>query len=130
MTLQELSQLRDLRREIEMDQRRLDVLEARALPGAQSLSGTPCGSDLRKLERYAVEIAGLRTVIEEKQKRCILERGRLEHYIAAIPDSLTRQIFTYRFIDGLPWTQVAASIGGNNTAGNVRMLCYRQLQRN
>ena len=35
MTLKELSQLYYLNREIEMDQRRLRELEARALPGAQ-----------------------------------------------------------------------------------------------
>lgn len=129
MTLQELSQLYHLNREIEMDQRRLDVLEAKVFPGAQAMSGTSCGSaDLRRLELYAAEIADLRGIIAEKQKDCILERNRLERYIAAIPDSLTRQIFTYRFINGLPWSQVAACVGGNNSDKSVRMLCYRYLK--
>lgn len=130
LTLQELSQLYHLKREIEMDCQRLKELESTVLPGAQSISGMPKGgSDPRKLELYAVEIANLHTIIREKQAHCIQERERLERYISSIPDSLTRQIFTHHFIDGLSWTQVAAAIGGGNTAGSVRMLCYRYLQK-
>ena len=44
MTLKELSQLYYLNREIEMDQRRLRELEARALPGAQVITGMPHGT--------------------------------------------------------------------------------------
>ena len=48
MTLKELSQLYYLNREIEMDQRRLHELEAKALPGASVITGTPtarmCGT--------------------------------------------------------------------------------------
>jgi len=46
MTLKELSQLYYLNREIEMDQRRLRELEARALPGAQVITGMPHGTGL------------------------------------------------------------------------------------
>ena len=130
LTLQELSQLYHLKREIKMDCQRLKELESTVLPGAQSISGMPKGgSDPRKLELYAVEISNLHTIIQEKQARCIQERKRLERYISNIPDSLTRQIFTRRFIDGLSWTQVAVSIGGGNTAGSVRVLCHRYLHR-
>ena len=41
MTLKELSQLYYLNREIEMDKRRLQELEAKALPGAQVFTGMP-----------------------------------------------------------------------------------------
>ena len=44
MTLKELSQLYYLNREIEMDQRRLRELEARALPGAQVITGMSHGT--------------------------------------------------------------------------------------
>ena len=41
MTLKELSQLYYLNREIEMDKRRLQELEVKALPGAQVITGMP-----------------------------------------------------------------------------------------
>ena len=50
-------------------------------------------------------------------------------YINDIDDSLVRQIFTLRYINGLEWRQVAVSIGGNNTADSVRMIHNRFLER-
>ena len=130
MTLKELSQLYYLNREIEMDQRRLRELEARALPGAQVITGMPHGSGVADIVgRYAAEIADLRGIIEAKHQQCLYERGRLERYIADIDDSLLRQIFTYRFVNGLPWLQVAACIGGNNTADSVRVACNRYIEK-
>lgn len=130
MTLKELSQLYYLNREIEMDKRRLIELEARALPGAQVLTGMPHGSGVSDIVgTCAAEIADLRGIIEAKHQQCLYERSRLERYISSIDDSLLRQIFTYRFVNGLPWEQVAACVGGGNTAGSVRMACYRYLKQ-
>lgn len=50
-------------------------------------------------------------------------------YIDNIDDSLIRQIITLRYINGLEWKQVAASIGGNNTGDSVRMIHNRFLER-
>ena len=131
MTLKELSQLYYLNREIEMDQQRLRELEIKALPGAQVLTGMPHGSGVSDVVgRYAAEIADLRGIIEAKHQQCLYERSRLERYIAGIDDSLLRQIFTYRFVNGLPWLQVAACIGGGNTADSVRVACKRYLEKN
>ncbi len=130
MTLKELSQLYYLNREIEMDQHRLRELELKALPGAQVITGMPHGSSVADIVgRYAAEIADLRGIIEAKHQQCLYERSRLERYIADIDDSLLRQIFTYRFVNGLPWLQVAACIGGNNTADSVRVACNRYIEK-
>ena len=130
MTIRELSQLYYLNREIEMDRQRLEELETKMQPGAQALTGMPGGglpSD--RTGRYAVEIADLRGIIEAKHKQCLYERSRLERYIADIDDALTRQVFTYRFVNGLSWFQVACCCGGDCTADGVRMLCKRYLER-
>lgn len=50
-------------------------------------------------------------------------------YIDNIDDSLIRQIITLRYVNGLTWEQVAASIGGNNTADSVRMMHDRFLKK-
>ncbi len=130
MTLQELSQLYYLNREIEMDQRRLWALEARVRPGAQALTGMPRGNSVSDIVGdCAAAIADLRGIIEAKQQQCIFERNRLERYISSIPDSLLRQIFTYRFVNGLPWGQVAACVGGGNSAESVRQAAHRYIKK-
>lgn len=132
MTVKELSQLYWLNREIEADERRLEELERRALTVS-----SPKLSDMQKgqsvecgIERLMAEIIDLRAIIAAKQQQCIYERSRLERYISNIPDSLTRQIFTLRFADGLSWVRVAHSIGGGNTAAGVKMVCYRYIKKN
>lgn len=130
MTLKELSQLYYLNREIEMDQQRLEELRAKAsAPGSPNYDGMPKSPSYEnRLERYIAEIVDLEAIISAKITQCIHERNRLERYIADIPDSLTRQVFTLRFINGLSWLQVAYSIGGNNTEQGVKMICYRYIK--
>lgn len=129
MTKKELSQLYWLKREIEADQQRLCELEAiAASPGSPRYDGmrhAPGTGD--GMARMAAEIVDLKAIISAKQQQCTHERNRLERYIAEVPDSLTRQIFTYRFVNGMSWWQVAARVGGN-TADSVRKVVDRYLQ--
>lgn len=132
MTLHELSQLYYLNREIEADKARLEELRGKTgAPASPSLSGMPHGSgdNRSKVEREALEVVSLEHLIESKIKKCEAERLSLETYINTIPDSLTRLVFIYRFVNGLPWEQVAANIGGGNTADGVKKICYRYIDR-
>ena len=131
MTKKELSQLYWLNREIEMDTNRLRELEAMiSSPKAQKLDGMPHTSCYWDAPDHCVaEIADLKAIIAAKQQQCIYERNRLERYIADIPDSLTRQIITLRFINGLSWHQVAMHIGGGNAESSVKKACYRYLDK-
>lgn len=110
MTLHELNQLRYLRRELPADRRRLTAL-VRERPDTPAETAEICGR------------------IAERMKRCAVEIARLEAYITAIDDSLTRQAFILRFIDGLSWRAVAYRIGGGNTVGSVKMLVRRYLKQ-
>ena len=112
-----------------MDQKRLEELEWSAIPGSPTISDMPPGphSNESKVEKLASEIVDLKAIIAAKQIQRIHERQRLERYIAGVPDSLTRSIFQLRFSNGLPWSQVAASIGGGNTTESVKKRCYRYL---
>lgn len=135
MTLKELSQLYYLNREIERDQERLEKLRASAsAPGAPNYDGMPKNPSFEnRLERYIAEIVDLeaiiQAIIQAKITQCLHERARLERYIAEIPDSLTRQIFQLRFINGLTWVQIAFSVGGGNTEEGVRKRVYRYLEQ-
>ena len=131
MTLKELSQLYYLNREIERDQERLEQLRARvSAPGSPNYDGMPKSPSFEnRLERYNAEMVDLEAIIQAKITQCLHERSRLERYIAEIPDSLARQIFQLRFINGLTWVQIAFSVGGGNTEGSVKMICYRYINK-
>lgn len=131
MTLKELSQLYYLNREIERDGERLEQLRARvSAPGSPGCEGMPKSPSFEnRLERYIAEMVDLEAIIQAKITQCLHERNRLERYIAEIPDSLTRQIFQLRFINGLTWVQIAFSVGGGNTEGSVKMICYRYINK-
>lgn len=131
MTLKELSQLYYLDREIELDRERLAELRADLLcPRSPDYDGMPRNPNPENaLERCVAEIVDLEDVIRAKIEQRIYERARLERYISDIPDSLTRQIFTLRFVEGLTWEQVAAKAGGNNTAKNCSNICYRYIRQ-
>lgn len=126
MTTKELSQLYHLNREIEADKKRLAEMRRDAYsPKSPNLSGMPSGGGENRIERDVAKITYFEDLIAAKIKRCETERIMLEEYIMTISDSLTRQIFEYRFVNGLPWSQVAANIGGNNTENSVKQLCSR-----
>ena len=131
MTIKELSQLYYLNREIEDCQKKLEELESQRGVSAVVIDDMPHGKGPAKsrVEQLAAEIVDLKAIIHAKQIECIHERNRLERYIAEIPDSLTRQIFEYRFADCLPWEQVAACIGKGNTAERVRQVCSRYIRQ-
>lgn len=132
MTLKELSQLYYLNREIEADQKHLEELRTLAIGGgAGRITDMPkvAGGTDSKFERYIADIIDLQSIINAKQQQCMHERNRLMRYISDIPDSLTRQIFTLRFVSGLSWRQVAFSIGGGNNEKSVSKVCYRHIEK-
>ena len=158
MTVKELSQLYYLNLEIEMDQVRLDQLDSdiqgdeELLEEMKRKAGSPSSPNydgMPKSPNYEnrLEIAiakcidfeetikhkkalrsAIAKVIETKQLLCLKERNKLECYIAELPTSLLRMIFTYRFINGLSWEQVSESIGWRTTSDSVKQMCYRYLR--
>lgn len=130
MTLKELSQLYYLNREIEMDQRRLEEMRARATSTTPTISDMPRTIGVSdRVSKCVAEIVDLSAIISAKQQQCIHERNRLERYIIDIGDSLTRMIFTMRFVNGLGWEEVAANISDTMTSKYVSNLCYQQIKK-
>ena len=128
MTVKEMSQLYYLNREIEHLQRQLEELECLAEGTTQVITGMPHGSGTSdKVGRYAVRIADLRSMIDNRKARCWDELNRLNEYIDSVEDSLTRQILTLRYVNGLSWQQVADSVGGGISADGVRKIQQRYL---
>ena len=128
LTVREMSQLYYLNREIEQLERQLEELECLAESTTQVITGMPHGSGTSdKVRRYAVRIADLRSMIDNRKARCWDEMNRLNAYIDGVEDSLTRQILTLRYVNGLSWQQVADSVGGGISSDGVRKIQQRYL---
>ena len=129
MTKRELSQLYWINREIEQEKRRLEELEAAATSSTAKITGLPHVSGAHdKIGDMAILIAEQRDLVELKIRQSVIEYNRLNRYINTVDDSVTRQVMSLRFVDGLPWAQVAYSIGGDNTADGCRKMVDRYIR--
>lgn len=88
---------------------------------------------LRRMERYErlgkmPETEELKKKSEELLVKAMEEELRIMEFIEGIEDSLTRQVFSYRFLDGYGWPGVAARVGGGNTSDSVRKIVERYIR--
>ena len=131
MTVNELSQLYYLDKEIQKDRRKLRTLRARRGVQSPAISDMPKaqGASGSREADLTAEILDLEGIIETKMILAQKEKARLERWISHIPHSLTRQIFEDRFCELMKWEEVAADIGDGSTAERVKKICYRYLKR-
>ena len=131
MTLKELSQCYDLKNEIEQLELKIKKLEDEATDTSAKITGMPHSADIRdKIGETVANLDAYKTKLIDRHKRYSIELIRLNDYISACPDSLTRQILTYRFVNGLSWNQVAAHIGHTVTVWSVKDTAYRYIRNN
>lgn len=131
MTLKELSQLYYLKREIEDLKDKISKLEDKATDTSVKITGMPRGAGAGdKIGRAVAELDYYKAKLTNRLEQCYIEVIRLDDYISACPDSLTRQILTCRFVNGLSWDQVAAHIGHTVTVWSVKDTAYRYIRNN
>ena len=137
MDRQKLSQLKHLKNEIKLLQTQIDNIKANTTHDLVKASQTewPYIECTVKIEGVDIgEYNKKRRRLQRKLNRRVEELidlvEEMNEFIENIDDSLIRQILSLRYVNGLPWEQVAASIGGGNTADSVRMTCNRFLDRN
>ncbi len=130
MTLRELSKYYKLHERLERNRQMLSSLSAAAGPGAQVLTGMPHATGVSdKVSDLVIEMEDLKERIAYLEVECAQEKKKLEQYIGKIRDDQTRMVFRLRFIHCMTWLQVADTIGGGNTATNVKLICYRYLKK-
>lgn len=132
MDKEQLKQIAYLKTEIETIKKQIDELENITL--SDKVKGS--SSHYPYVER-SFTIEGIDTgrvgKLQRKLQRKIddlmdtVEETNL--YIDNIKDSLIRQIISLRYISGLPWSQVANSLGQGYTEDSVRMICNRFLDK-
>lgn len=129
MTKEELEQYRSIVAEIDEIRDRLNK---------NTVHGTVTGSDSEfPYVQHSISIGGV--VETERNQRDMLlirklekQKQDIEQFIHNIPDSVTRRIFTYRYMDGKvrpSWQWIAFRIGGGNSADSVRMIHSRYLKK-
>ena len=133
MTKSDLEQLTLLNSEISRDLERLQELYALLTGCTSSISGLPLIGLLRGSDRTD-KFVSMIDVLEQQIKERVLDSAALYiqiwSYINTIHDPLVRQIIALRYIDGLPWQQVANNIGGGISADHARILLNRYLAAN
>lgn len=130
MTIKELSQLYYLKREISNIERKIAKLEDEATDTSAKITGMPhSGKSGDKIGSIVAQIDYYESALNKNLAECASEFIRLNEYISACPDSLTRQILEYRFIDGMSWNQVADQIGGTSEYA-VKHTAYRYIRKN
>lgn len=128
MTLAELNGHLDMLTQLKKAKEALQTMQVRIL-GAQDLDGMPHSSDASRttenlailLEAQLDDVMRLDRIVERSEKD-------VRVFVDSIEDNRTKVIFNLRFLCGLKWEDVAAFIGGGNTADAVKAVCYRYLQ--
>lgn len=111
MTVQELSQLRSINREIEQKRKRLNEIKKFQARGSANFCGVGAVSIQGMSDKVLTEISYLHEQIDEELERCFKTLRKIEDFIASIEDSQMRMIISLRYVNGLSWQQVAFSIG-------------------
>ncbi|BAQ14692.1 hypothetical protein CBB2_2582 [Clostridium botulinum] len=135
MDKEQLKQLRYLKTEIEAIKKQIDNLECTmAIDKVRgSSSHFPYVQRSFTIEGVDYEEYNRKTIrLRKKLSRRISELMDLveetNEFIEGIEDSLTRQIISLRYINGLTWEDVAANVGGGTTTESVRKVAERFLK--
>lgn len=135
MDKEQLSQLRHLKKEIEIIENQMDGLKISVVTDSVRGSSPNFPYAAHKInitgadyQTYENRLDRLRKRIGKKRVELISLVEEITEYIDTVEDSLIRQIIILRYVNGLTWEGVAEKIGGNNTADSVRMLHNRFLK--
>lgn len=128
--MSELNQLHRLKGFIAQEQDRLDDLRASLELKSPILSDMPKAPGSRdKLGETVPKIVDETQLIEQNIAMCTELRNKLITFIYKIDDLKIRQVFILRFIEDLPWMEVADRIGGRETESSVKNAVYRYVER-
>ncbi len=111
VTKQQLREIHLLKREIDIDRRRLRAIEAASrtpqldgLPHGGRGPGDPTGNT-------AALLCDLQRQIEAKCARCVALLLQLQQYIDGIADSEQRSVFYLKYVKQYSWTRIALELG-------------------
>ena len=129
MTRKEINQIYYYNKQIEKLTQDLIDIESGTYRSPQ-LDGIPRGASGKSdpTGTAGTSAADIKTLIEEYRYKIERKRREVYEYISELDDALVELIILYRCINLCTWDQVAAHIGGGNTADSVRMIFNRHFE--
>lgn len=129
MTLKELSGVYYISKEIKDIEDEIERLRTTAEKITSVISDMPRGGGaVDKLTDTIAQIADYQTELADALIKKTNEEIRISKYINTIDDVTIRLIFRLRFLSLYQWNDIADRIGGNNTEGSCKMMCYRYIR--
>ena len=130
MTEKDLQRTYYIHREIQLYEDKLRTLRQVTLTGGGGMSGMPRGGDLGdRTSGSAIKVADIERKILKLQRRLVKVEAEIMEYITTVPDSFIRQLLFLRFVECSSWDEVAAKIGGGNSADGCRKATRRFLDK-
>lgn len=112
MKKEELSNLKWIGQEIELQTKLLEELQTKAEGTGQVLDGMPKGQKERdRLASYAASIADLQNDIEHSKAVYVQEELRLKRFIEKLESSEIRLIIKLRHLQGMSWEMIGTAMG-------------------
>ena len=114
---QTLRQYNSIREEIKELRREIAKVERQEKYATDKVTGSDNQFPYAKKHFTITGIVENKNLIRKKEilidrlKKCEELKLQIEEFISNIPDSLTRRVFQYRYIDNLNWQQIARRIG-------------------
>ncbi len=114
-TLKQYNSIREEIKELRREIARLEKQETRY--ATDKVTGSDNQFPYAKKHFTISGIVEDRNLIRKKEilinrlEKCEELKMQIEEFISTIPDSLTRRVFRYRYIEGLTWLQIARRIG-------------------
>lgn len=113
-----LTQYTDLQQEIKDLEKRIKKLENFKVEHDKvtgSNSEFPYQPRSFTIEGYNIQdidrLNKVKSLLVERKEKCEDMKIEIEKFISTIPDSRTRRVFQYRYVDGLSWQAIARRIG-------------------
>jgi hypothetical protein len=126
MTLQEMSQNIKLHKILQERERILSALDDGAQIGGQEITGMPHGTAVGDpVYELVREKERLREEIELIMAKITALESNIETFLHTVDDSVVRIILRLRFIELLPWREVAQRTGHKNGRETVRKMVER-----
>lgn len=123
MTKENLKRYRRLLTEVDLLKRQLEKIEPEFVRDSVNSSALEFPYTVHKvhiegydLESYKRKVAKMNRRIVNKMNELVEEKDRLIEFIYGIENSEVRQIFIYKYIDGLTWKEIADNMNYGVTA--------------
>ncbi|HHW03398.1 MAG TPA: hypothetical protein GXX35_11440 [Thermoanaerobacterales bacterium] len=107
------AEIKDLEDRIRKLENQADKIECDSVTGSDN--NFPYTLRTFHIEGYSYKkqrrLSRLKKLLSKRKEKCEEMKLRIEEFINNIPDSKTRRVFQYRYIDGLSWQMIARRIG-------------------